>query len=341
MSDSLTKTRNILTGFVTAILIFLVTFSGAFAADPSDPDDYTIIDVKVFRNLIETGDILLIAEYNIAYDPTPDDDARAWWLFRVLNDDTLDIGRSLPYSYGQNGYQYGITSMYWDADSDVIPAWNEALQFRIEPNPTAWDDPPDAVTYTLTAADYGDDTSQDENQAALSDWVFDVVGQIEINWDVSGELITITGAGPVLTAAGQHYVLGAVPGSNWMCPDLFAVKDIDLDTDPETWEHERDEETQEQFEDTMIDDFKTLLVDVLGGHFHPFLILGVILFILIVVLFFFSFAWFGSTEPAYVMVPVLVWYWSKMSFAPWAIFGILCFGCAIYTGWLWLGKQSQ
>lgn len=336
------KTGDLVLRSAVAVLVLLLSLfpSIALAADPDEPDDLSILDVQAFRHLLETDDFLLVIEYNIAYDTTPDDPARQWWLARCLSPDDADIGRALPYSYGQNGYQYGIISMYWAADDADIPIWEAANTVRLEGNPTAWDTLPTPVTYTMAPADYCDAATQAGNQYELAYLVLQVFTDIEINWGVPGELVTLTNAGTVLTAEGQHYLLGSVPGSNYMCPDIFAVKDIDLDLDEETWERERDADTEDRYSGTMIEDFKQLLVDSFGGHFHPFFILGALMLLIAILLMAFSYISYGTSEPAYCLVPILVLYFAKLSFTPFAIFGLFTFAAAGYCGWMWLGRNS-
>jgi len=326
---------------VLAVVFLLLSFpSSVLAADPAEPDELAIRDVQAYRHLIESDDLLLVIEYNIAYATTPDDTAREWWMFRLVSPGGSDIGRALPYSYGQNGYQYGICSMYWAADNPDKPAWDSLNTVRIEGNPTAWNTLPTPVTYTMSTSDYCDETTQDGNQYEFAYWVLNTFTDIEINWGVSGELVTQTNAGTVLTAEGQHYLLGAIPGANYMCPDVFAVKDVALDLTEETYTHQRDEDTNDRYSGTMIEDFKQLLVDSFGGHFHPYFILGGLLFLIIILMMAFSYLHYGTTEPVYVLVPVLLLFFAKLSFMPFAIFGLFTFAAAGYSGWMWLGRNS-
>lgn len=335
------NTQEILSGIYRFCLIcfvfaVLILFPSIAFADPASPDNLQIRDVKVFRHLIEDGDFFAVAAFDIAYTTPPDEPASDYFLFRFIDDTGDDIGQATPYSYGENGYQYGIASFYFEASGS--PTWNAAHDIRLEGNPTAWTILPTPSIYTLAIADYCTGADQEANQSELAAWLLTTYQEIETNWGVPGELITLTTSGPVLTAYGQHYALGAMPGLNYMCPSVFTVQSVPIDWEEDDWTHQRDTDTETQWSGTKIDDMKTLLADIFGGN--AIILTSIIMLAGIIALMAISYIKWQTPEPSYALVPCLILYAAKISFTPWPVFAFFCFCAAIYIGWILLGRNT-
>lgn len=326
--------RIVLLGLLVAV--FLSMYPSNAMADPATPDALQILDVEVFRHIIEDDDYLLVFLYNIEYASPPDDSANDLFLFR-LTDAGDTLGDSLPYSFGMDGYQYGVSGMYFSAAD--APTWAELYTVRIDGNPTVWASPP-TVTYTMIATDYSSAATQDEAQDELVAWLVDATQDIEQNWDVPGELITLTNIGTVFTAAGQHYFLGAIQGCMAMAPDLFAVKYHDVEWEEETWTDQRADDTTDRFDGTMLDDLKESLSDIAGG-IDAIYVTSVVTIIGVLVLMGLSFVKWGSTDPVYGLLPLVLLLGSKIDFFPWELYGLICFACAAYSGWILIGKYAS
>lgn len=81
--------------------------------------------IRVFRNLVESGDSLFTFHYAIPYDSDnyPVETAAETIVFRLYDDAGNLTATFEPYVYpyfGTNGYGDGIASIYFDAD-DIAP----------------------------------------------------------------------------------------------------------------------------------------------------------------------------------------------------------------------------
>lgn len=330
---------------IRALLVFVlvcinilgfVYFPNVAMADPDTPDALQIIDVEVFRHLADDDDYLVVFTFNIEYETEPDDPANDLFIFRMTSG-SITLGDSLPYSYGYNGYQYGISGMYFSAAE--APSWGSLYTIRIDGNPVKWASPP-SVSYTMEATDYSTAADQEEAQSELESWLIDAVQDMEQNWSVPGELITITNIGTITTAEGQHYLLGAIPGLMIMAPGIFAVKYHDVEFPDQTWTGQRGTDTAARFDDTPLEKFQESLSNAMGGIDAVF-ITSVITVICVLVLMALSYRRWGSTEPIYGLVPLVLLLGAKIDFFPWEIYALFVFACAGYAGWILIGKYAS
>jgi len=323
---------------VLALVVLCLWPSVSIAADPDLPDVLEIIDVSVYRHVVESDDFLAMVEFNIEYTDAPDAAANNYYLFRFLDSDGYEIGQTLPYSFGLNGYQYGVTGFYFSVED--APTWEYAHSIKLAANPTAWDSPPSPTTWTMAAGDYNTSEDQDGNRADLYEWVIGALQDLETDWDVPNELITASSSGLIFTANGQLYIDGAIPGFGYMCPDLYAVVNLSIDWTAEDWTGERQTQTHASYEDTPIDDAKNFLSTALGGLDPMILTTFLILIGCVVIISFAALKW-GNTEVAYCLIPVIFLYGSRLDLFPWALWGLFCFATAAYIGWMMLGRDAN
>lgn len=305
-------------------------------ADPASPDALQILDVEAYRHLIEDDDFLVIFTFNIEYAMAPDDPASDLFIFRMTSGSTT-LGDALPYTYGYNGYQYGISGMYFSAAD--APSWGSLYDIKIDGNPAEWASPP-SVTQTMESTDYSTSSSQSASQNELEVWLIDAFQDLEQNWSVPGELVTITNIGTILTAEGQHYILGAIPGMMLMAPNIFAVKYYDIEYPDTIWTGQRQTDTDARFADTPLEKFQESLSNAMGG-IDPVFITSVITVICVLVLMALSYRRWGSTEPVYGLVPMVLLLGAKIDFFPWELYALFIFACAAYAGWILIGKYAS
>lgn len=326
---------------IIVCLIIIISLGGyllcpRMALAAAAPDALQILDVEVFRHLVEDDDYLMVFTFNIEYATEPDDPANDLFIFRMTSG-SVTLGDSLPYSYGYNGYQYGISGMYFSAAD--APTWGSLYTVRIDGNPAEWVTPP-TVSYTMETTDYSTAADQNESMSELESWLVDAIQDIEQNWSVPGELITITNIGTIATAEGQHYLLGAIPGLMVMAPGIFAVKYHDVEFPEETWTRQRGIDTETRFDDTPLEKFQESLSNAFGGIDSVY-ITSVITVIGVLILMAFSFKRWGSTEPVYGLVPLVMLLGAKIDFFPWEMFALFVFASAAYIGYVIIGKYAS
>ncbi|MDD5094060.1 MAG: hypothetical protein PHV74_06755 [Dehalococcoidia bacterium] len=320
------------------VLLFWAVFPSAVFADPATPDNLQIRDVKVFRHLIEEDDFLAVVAFDIGYDASPPSEpANTYFLFRFVDSDGNDIGQQVPYSYGFNGYYYGITAFYFSADN--VPAWDAAHQVKLEGNPTQWTTLPTPSIWTIGSSDYSAGTDQLENRAELETWLVTAILDLEVDWGVPAALLATTTGGLVLTAEGQYYMVGAIPGLSYFAPDIFMLNSATIGYPDDTEWSDRATDVEASYADTPIETLKNTLGDMLGG-INPVVATTLLVMVGILVLMGLAFFKWQSTEASYAVIPVALLYAAKITFLPWALFGLFAFVAVLYIGWMLLGKYG-
>lgn len=331
------KSYCITAGFIISLALTLWVFLSPTVvfADPASPDNLQILDVKCFRHLIEPDDFLAIVLFDIGYDTPPDEPADNYFLFRFIDNNGIDIGQKTPYLFGMNGYNYGITGFYFSATD--APTWGGTHSVSLEGNPTQWSTLPTPSIWALGVSDYSSGATQSANQTELVLWLIGAIQELEQNWNSPGELATATTDGIVLLAAGQYYMLGAIPHLNYMAPDIFIIGDATVNYPDHIDWSDRGDSAVTEYEDTSLESFKELLSTIMGG-INSTVASTIVVFIGILLLMALSFARWQQTEYAYMIAPPILFYGSCLTFVPWVIFGICCFAAVAYVAWMKLGK---
>ncbi len=205
----------ILVALCVACLMTLVGAGPVMAADYEH-----ILSAKVFRHLLETGDMLVVVHLDIHRDVIPAVPLNQFFLFRLMDaTGTITLSSTIPYIYYNSGYDESAISFYFSADS--APAWGGAYVVRVSGNPEHHSSPVPEVLYTLTASDYSQFDTQVENREALGDHIIDIAHSLQLNWGVI--MTENSDTGEVLTDTASSYFLGAIPNLRYMVPDIFPI----------------------------------------------------------------------------------------------------------------------
>jgi hypothetical protein len=214
----------------TLLMVLIVTPVLAFLVNPASMGlaDYGNNNIRVFRNLVETGDSLYIFHYKIAFtdDLYPVQTASDTMTFNLYNSSGNESFSFAPYVYPyfeSNGYGDGIASIYFAA-ADSAPAWGSAARLTIGGWPAYFSGLTE-FSYTLTTNDYITATSQEDNQAALKTLVLLWCDRLTSIYSTSGVVLkAASDSGQVLSDDGIAYFTGAIPGLIAMCPALFYIQ---------------------------------------------------------------------------------------------------------------------
>jgi len=304
-------------------------------ADPDVPDALEIRDVIACRDLVEEDDMAVAVHYNILYDPTaePADTAQDLFLIRVM-DGAAQLGVVRPYPYYNNGYDQGIAVLYWS--SADAPTWEDEYTVRIQGTPAAWATPPEA-NFTLGSSSYSGLDGQTANQQALYNWMVEAIADLETNWTVS--LLDHTTEGAILNETGQSYITGAVPGLQALCPDLFWVRSVDMDTTLRDWGTDQADAYEARYAGTWVGDSMTAAGDLFGVS--PQLV-GSILFVLIpfILVMVISERAFYTSTPALIALPLLMAMGALMGFFSMAFFAIAVICFVLFLGYVLFFRTS-
>lgn len=222
-----------------AISILLTIAISLFYAVPvfayiTAPTSYTIdgssVGTKVFRNLAETGDFLVVFRYSLPYDSdnysdTPASQSVMYRLFDTDGDTVLQGSNPYvnPY-FGSNGYGDGVGSFYFPASSNMT--WEAAYTIKLQGLP-AYFNPSWDIGYTLTPDNFIASTTMQGCRDELASFILLACDWLASSYQDTGIVLkTSSDAGIVLSQYGEGYFRGAVPGLQALCPDLFFIQSL-------------------------------------------------------------------------------------------------------------------
>jgi hypothetical protein len=149
---------------VVAALLVLSTFP-AYAQVKEPTGDFELNQVEVYRHVLETNDQLFLITATVEYTTPPSLLIEDTFLARIM-DGATERGQSTFYGKENNGYVYGLTSIYFPAASALT--WSGAYDIDLLGNPSLqWLDDI-AVTAMAGALAYDAPVYTDETAAANS-----------------------------------------------------------------------------------------------------------------------------------------------------------------------------
>ncbi len=192
------------------------------------PTSITISNVKAFRNLAETGDMLVVFHYAMPYasDNYSTTPASESVIFKLYDSDNATIKQTgSPYVnpfFNSNGYGEGVGSFYLEvADA---PDWLSAITIQVAGLPAFFTL---SKNYTLTTSDYVTQTSQSDNQLLLKNYILLECDKLAASYSSTGIVLKSTSdTGIVLSPYGDLYFRGAVEDLQTLCPTLFFVQTL-------------------------------------------------------------------------------------------------------------------
>src|SRR3990172_639616 len=117
-------------GIALALIVTMSSVAFAFLAAPTS---VTVENRKLFRNLAETGDMLVVFHYRIAYTTYPDTPASNSIIFKLYDTDGATIlSQAQPYNFSPfdtNGYGDGVASFYFEPQD--APGWGSGYFINI------------------------------------------------------------------------------------------------------------------------------------------------------------------------------------------------------------------
>ena len=197
--------------FVLVVMLVMLVASPVYAiAAPTSVALTT--PIQVYRNLIETGDTLFIAKYNIIYGENPDENISEAYLGRLLDSTDEPIGAIEPYAYFNDGYSYGIFSLYF---SSGLVTWEGTYTIQLIGNPgLSWTG--EVPVVAAASLNWNDSNS------GLGNYVLTLADELEVAWEV--DLVAPSPSGLRLTSTyGEAYFTNAIPNLKLFVPEIFAV----------------------------------------------------------------------------------------------------------------------
>lgn len=212
------KALRVLLALVASVIIGLSITTPVYAISVPDSGPF-ILQVDMYRHVLETDDLLVHGRYNWPY-AAPPTETITQSVFARLTDGTSELGRSAIYAYYNRGWGYGSFSMYLSS-SEAAGLWGTALTVEMRGSPTlTWtggSGVPIASTSVLNwRATAGTAATQLLMYAHFINWA-NTLGDY---WSVS--LVSQYVGDNKFSSYGEAYFTNVIEGLRTMCPQLFA-----------------------------------------------------------------------------------------------------------------------
>lgn len=301
----------------------------AYATD--DPDaDPTIDNVRAFRYLMESGDVVIFGEYNIPHGTIPDEPASSTYMIVLLDDSGNQLGFTTPYSFFDYGYNLGAWSMYFSATDNLT--WSGNYTIRIAQSP-AYFTTPEVYDYEMAASAWTTSTTQDDNRTELAVAVITTAEHLESQY--TGYTLLESGiTGTVLYApTGENYFRNVIYGIQAMAPSLFLYQMMPYDTDVKTYSTNMSDNYTGRFTGTFIETEVEETATQFG--FTPTAIMALCFSSPVCLAFIFvSAKKFHKIEPGLLIACLIVMMTYMMGWMPPAVFATIYQIMGIYLGYV-------
>lgn len=270
------------------------------------PDSTPSTDLYFYRNLRETGDMLLVIFANIPYTTPPDDPVTSTFIWRLIDTDNVtELGAcNTAYTSNDNGYGYNVYSMYWEAAT--APTWNQAYTVRLSGSPAYFASPP-VYNFSVGTSDYSSLTLQSAVRAELEAQLLIMAANLDTYWGLTAtySLLSATETGTVLSIYGEAVFRGAIYGLQAFAPDIFAFAISDLEITARTWTTGYSDNLTNQWNGTWVGTAKAAGATLFGTSFDMTSLLMVTVLCLGMVIgniYLSKNTWAGMIDASFVLV---------------------------------------
>lgn len=319
----------ILCGVVLLSLVFALPCR-AMSWPTSTP---TVIQFDVYRNLLETGDRLLLIYENTPYSTTPTTPASDTFIWRLYAaDNVTEIGSAVCYPYHDNGYGYNLVSMYFTAAQATALGftWGATLNVRLSGNPVYFSPTIPQYNFSITSGDYSSLTVTADVQAELSVRILTLASDLDIQWGLTTySLLQETETGTVLSLYGEAFFRGAIYGLQGLCPQVFAYVISNIDTTPRTWTTTYVTAVQNQWTGTWVDTAKNALDALFGTSYSiAWLMISIVAMVVVIILdvVVAGDPWLGVLDGCVVLILT-----TRLGFMNLGILGLIAAVCFMYS----------
>jgi len=313
-----------------ALLPLLISTPALATVDQPDSPP-TLSQIHINRNLANPGDMLFYFLYDLPYATPPTSiSADHAFFFRLMSaDGTTEYGSITPYPYHDNGYNDGISALYFPASANLT--WETPYIIRISENPLQFTEPEDFNVVVPTSA-YSAFDDQEDNQTELATNVYTMAQTLESVFDQT--LFQTSGSQQVLTSDGETYFRGAISGLQAMAPTLFLIQQVPAEYTPRAWTTEQFDIYEHRFDTSWVGASENATAEQIGAPTADIAMGLLVILPLSILAIVFSSMKFRRAEPGYVVAAVLLIMGVLMGWMPKAIFASIYQGAAVYTAYL-------
>ena len=216
---------------MTAVLVAALLPFSARAA-PAAPDLLALDadHVTAYRDLLEQGDMLVVALYEIAYAALPTGDVSVNFIARLVDSDDDILAAAAPYPYNRSGYGKGVVSFYLTAEqtedagfTNSAGAWSSwpvtGIKAVLQGSPQVFATVP-STTQTLGASAHATGSGGATNRTQLSREIVRLAAELQSAWGVA---LLVQGQPRLNATYGTGYFSLAIPGLHILAPEALPV----------------------------------------------------------------------------------------------------------------------
>lgn len=250
--------RNIIKTVTIALslsFIGLLLVTAPVHAIPLPDSTPTVEHVYIWRNALETGDMLIILKENTPYASYSTNisysEAFIWRL--IDTDGTTELGQALGFNYNDNGYNYNVIGFYFSAADNIT--WGQNYFLRLSGTPSAFASPPE-YNYPVNTSYYSSLNVTAEVQTDIASKIILLATELNSNWGLTSSyyLTTETEIATVLSIYGEAFFRGALYGCQAYAPAAFSLSIYDIEgLDNRTWTQNYTNALEAQYAGTYIE----------------------------------------------------------------------------------------
>lgn len=275
-----------------ACVVTLLLASTAYAIDLPD-DDPSIENIDAYRNILETGDMLVIVYENTPYEDTPDEPYSESFIWRMYDtDEETELAQAVGADYFEYGYGYNIISFYFDADD--APTWEQAYPIVYTGTATAFAEPPE-YNFVMASPDYSSITDTELVKVAIAERIIEIALDLNIKWGLSTTyfLTDEFETGTRLSVYGQSFFREAIYGCQGMAPTAFPFSLGSITNEDREWTDAYADELAGIYTGTSLEDPITAGEELLDVDYN---LMGMLIILGLIVMIIFAHWYLGSNN---------------------------------------------
>jgi len=205
------------------VVLMLLAFPFSVLAISVPDSGPFILNVDIYRHVLESDDILVHGQYNWPYSVGPPDTAPAETVtqsvfVRLMNGAT-EVAGSTIYSYYRRGWGYGSFSMYLDAAS-AVGLWGTGLTVEVRGSPTlSWTGGTNYVV-TTNVLNWNATANGSATRVMMYSHIISWASTLGDYWNLA--LVVGYADGDRFSSYGEAYFPNAISGLRVLVPQLFS-----------------------------------------------------------------------------------------------------------------------
>ena len=299
----------------------------------TNPTTVDITRTHATQNVLTTGDILFMAEYQVSYGTVPNETVDTAFIFQLVDTDgTTELGRVLAFPYVTSGYGRGIVSFYF-----AVAPGTEQYIIRIIGNPALFSPPYQSADFTMPASTYT--VTSNITTTDIANQVRIYANDLEPTYRTplgSSLLSSATATSITLSAVGEIYFTNSIPNLRNMSPELFDVEEYVPVATVDTYNTTQADAYETRFVGTWVANSTTAAASLLATDMQ--VAMGFIIVVICALWAFIATGVEGKVSGGYLPMVSTLLCGTVLGFASMAVTSVMVFIAALYIGMILIFK---